>query len=43
MVLVDNAAPVFELDGSDGRLHRLEDFRGKHLLLFFYPKDNTSG
>ncbi len=43
MPLIDQRAPVFDLEGSDGRRHRLEEYAGKRLLLFFYPKDNTSG
>ena len=41
--LTDQHAPDFELEGSDGNLHRLTDYAGKRLILFFYPKDNTSG
>ncbi|MEM4099799.1 MAG: peroxiredoxin, partial [Candidatus Micrarchaeaceae archaeon] len=33
----------FELDGSDGRKHSLDEFKGKYLVLYFYPKDNTPG
>ncbi|MFU8785959.1 MAG: peroxiredoxin [Candidatus Izemoplasmataceae bacterium] len=29
--------------GSDQKTHALKDFSGKKLLLYFYPKDNTSG
>jgi peroxiredoxin Q/BCP len=43
MSLIDKPAPGFDLEGSDGKRHRLEDYAGKRLLLFFYPKDNTSG
>ncbi len=43
MTLIDNKAPDFDLEGSDGRRHRLQDYAGRRLLLFFYPKDNTSG
>lgn len=41
--LTDQHAPDFELEGSDGKRHRLADYAGKLLILFFYPKDNTSG
>lgn len=41
--LTDQHAPDFELEGSDGNLHRLADYTGRRLILFFYPKDNTSG
>ena len=36
-------APEFKLQGSDGREHTLEDYRGKILVLYFYPKDATPG
>jgi len=43
MPLIDKPAPGFDLEGSDGKRHRLEDYAGKRLLIFFYPKDHTSG
>lgn len=33
----------FCLDGSDGKKWSLDDFKGKYLVLYFYPKDNTPG
>ena len=36
-------APAFALPDKDGNLVRLEDFAGKKLVLYFYPKDNTPG
>lgn len=36
-------APDFTLPGSDDREHRLSDYLGKKVLLYFYPKDNTPG
>lgn len=36
-------APDFNLIGSDGRDHKLSDYRGKKVILYFYPKDNTPG
>ena len=36
-------APAFSLEGSDGRKHSLEDYKGKFVVLFFYPKDSTPG
>ncbi|MEM0201129.1 MAG: peroxiredoxin [Candidatus Micrarchaeaceae archaeon] len=36
-------APDFELEGSDGKKHNLKEFKGKTLVLYFYPKDNTPG
>ena len=37
------AAPAFELPDQAGQMHRLEDYRGKWLVLYFYPKDDTPG
>src|SRR5574341_212331 len=36
-------APAFNLVGNDGKNHSVEDFRGKTVVLYFYPKDNTPG
>lgn len=36
-------APDFTLEGSDGRVHRLADYAGSTLVVYFYPKDNTAG
>lgn len=36
-------APDFDLLGDDGKRHSLADFRGKRLVLYFYPKDDTPG
>ncbi|MEQ8199445.1 MAG: thioredoxin-dependent thiol peroxidase [Clostridiaceae bacterium] len=36
-------APDFTLNGSDGKTHRLSDYKGKKIVLYFYPKDNTPG
>lgn len=36
-------APSFSLEGDDGKTYTLESFKGKTLVLYFYPKDNTSG
>lgn len=36
-------APVFSGKDQDGNIIKLSDFAGKKLVLFFYPKDNTSG
>lgn len=36
-------APDFTLMGSDDRKHQLSDYKGKKVVLFFYPKDNTPG
>ena len=36
-------APDFSLSDKDGNTVRLSDFRGKKVVLYFYPKDNTPG
>lgn len=36
-------APEFSLENSDGVSISLRDFRGKNVVLYFYPKDNTPG
>jgi len=36
-------APGFSLAGSDGKSHSLQDYAGKTIVIYFYPKDNTSG
>lgn len=36
-------APDFTLSDQNGDTVRLEDFRGKRVVLYFYPKDNTPG
>src|SRR5688572_28647931 len=38
-----DAAPAFALPDQDGTLHRLSDYRGKLVVLYFYPRDNTPG
>ena len=36
-------APDFELPDETGTLRKLSDFRGKPVVLYFYPKDDTPG
>jgi peroxiredoxin Q/BCP len=36
-------ASYFSLPGSDNNIHSLNDFLGKNIVLYFYPKDNTPG
>jgi len=43
MIEVGDKAPAFELADQDGRTHKLSDYRGKWVVLYFYPKDNTPG
>ena len=36
-------APGFRLDGSDGRIHDLEELRGRTVVLAWFPKAFTGG
>lgn len=38
-----DAAPEFRLQDQKGQWHALADYRGKWVVLYFYPKDNTPG
>jgi len=40
---VGDKAPDFKLDSSEGKKLSLKDFKGKLVVLYFYPKDLTSG
>ncbi len=40
---VPYAAPFFSLNDDQGVTHTLEDYRGKWVVLYFYPKDDTPG
>ncbi len=40
---VGQLAPDFELQDQDSRLHSLEDYRDRWVVLYFYPKDGTPG
>ncbi|TVP53606.1 MAG: thioredoxin-dependent thiol peroxidase [Mongoliibacter sp.] len=42
-VEVGKAAPDFESKDQDGNTIKLSDFKGKKVVLYFYPKDNTPG
>jgi peroxiredoxin Q/BCP len=45
MPLIDpgKKAPSFTLKDQVGKAHKLADYAGRRVILFFYPKDNTSG
>jgi peroxiredoxin Q/BCP len=43
MVREGNKAPAITLKDQDGTKVTLNDFKGKNVVLYFYPKDNTSG
>ncbi|MBK1810276.1 peroxiredoxin [Clostridium sp. YIM B02505] len=40
---LNTLAKDFSIVGSDGNIHKLSDYRGKKVILYFYPKDNTPG
>lgn len=41
--VLPQAAPSFDLPDQSGQRHRLEDYRGRWVVLYFYPKDDTPG
>jgi peroxiredoxin Q/BCP len=43
MPAIGSHAPAFSLEGDDGRTHTLAALAGKHVVLYFYPRDNTPG
>jgi len=43
MLKVGDAAPDIAMEASNGRTIRLADLQGKKVVLYFYPKDMTSG
>lgn len=40
---IDGDAPNFTLNDTKGNKHSLSDYRGKYLVLYFYPKNDTPG
>jgi len=40
---VGKAAPAFHAPDQTGEMHALKEYRGKWALLYFYPKDDTTG
>lgn len=40
---VGDKAPDFKLPDQAGNFHSLKDYRGKWMVVYFYPKDDTSG
>ncbi len=43
MLQIGTKAPDFTLLDQNGKTVRLSDFRGRKVVLYFYPKDNTPG
>ncbi len=43
MIQIHTQAPSFSLEDQDGTTHTLEQYQGKKVLLYFYPKDDTPG
>jgi thioredoxin-dependent peroxiredoxin len=45
MALIEpgSKAPAFSLKDQHGKTHKLSDYQGRPLVLYFYPKDDTSG
>ncbi len=43
MLEVGKEAPDFTLQDQDGNERKLSDYRGRRVILYFYPKDNTPG
>jgi peroxiredoxin Q/BCP len=42
-IAIGQVAPEFELPDQDGAARKLSDYRGRWVLLYFYPKDDTPG
>ena len=40
---IGDKSPDFTLNNQDGKTVKLSDFKGKKIVLYFYPKDDTSG
>ena len=43
MLKIGTGAPAFDLEGTGGKRVRLGDYRGRFVILVFYPKNNTPG
>jgi peroxiredoxin Q/BCP len=43
MNLEGKKSPAFSLQGNDGKKHSLDAYKGKTVVMFFYPKDSTPG
>lgn len=43
MIEINSIVPNFSLIGSDKKEHSLSEYKGKKIVLYFYPRDNTPG
>lgn len=43
MLKLKSSAPQFNLPDQNGKIHNLKMYKGKKVLLYFYPKDDTPG
>ncbi|MFI3201215.1 MAG: peroxiredoxin, partial [Eubacteriales bacterium] len=43
MLDIGTKAPEFTLSDQNGEIHTLSNYKGKRVILYFYPKDNTPG
>ncbi len=43
LVEIGKKAPSFALNDQNGQIHRLSQYKGQWVVLYFYPKDNTPG
>ena len=43
MLEIGTKAPEFSLPDQNGEIHSLSDYRGRKVILYFYPKDMTAG
>ena len=43
MLEIGTKAPEIHLPDQNGKMHTLNDYKGKKVILYFYPKDNTPG
>lgn len=41
--LTGSKAPEFELPDQNGKMHKLSDYAGQWVVMYFYPRDDTSG
>ena len=43
MLPIGSVSPGFTLPDQNGTMHSLSDYKGQKVILYFYPKDMTSG